>query len=85
MDFNEFSLIYPSEEIRKKHDRGSCVPDIDMFTLEELGLLECFQLKNRPLSDFFTSDPEVMRYRMATFDDMLRSRALSEMLNPDSK
>ena len=81
MDFNEFSLIYPSEEIRKKHDRGSCVPDIDMFTLEELGLLECFQLKNRPLSDFFTSDPEVMRYRMATFDDMLRSQALSEMLN----
>ena len=81
MDFNEFSLIYPSEEIRKKHDTGNCVPDIDMFTLEELGLLECLKLKNRPLSDFFTTDPEVMRYRMATFDDMLHCDALSEMLN----
>ncbi len=81
MDFNEFSLIYPSDEIRKKHDRGESVPDIDMFTLEELGLLEIFKLKNRPLSDFFTTDPEVMRYRMATFDDMLRCEELTEMLN----
>ncbi len=81
MDFNEFSLIYPSEEIRKKHDRGECVPDIDMFTLQELGLLEALKLKNRPLSDFFTTDPAVMRYRMATFDDMLRCKALTEMLN----
>jgi len=81
MDFNEFSLIYPSEEIRKKHDRGECVPDIDMFTLEELGLLEVFKLKNRQLSEFFTTDPDVMRYRMATFDDMLRCEALTDMLN----
>ena len=81
MDFNTFSLIYPSEEIKKKHDRGECVPDIDMFTLQELGLLEALKLKNRPLSDFFTTDPEVMRYRMATFDDMLRCEELTDMLN----
>jgi len=81
MNFNEFSLIYPDEEIRKKHDRGDCVPDIDDFTLQELGLLEILKLKNRPLSDFFTTDPEVMRYRMATFDDMLRCEELTEMLN----
>ena len=81
MDFNEFSLIYPSEEMRRRHDSGECMPDIDLFTLQELGLLELFNLKNRDLSEFFTTEPEVMRYRMATFDDMLRCRELTEMLN----
>ncbi len=81
MNFNEFSLIYPSEETRKRHESGECIPDIDQFTLQELGLLECFQLKSHRLSDFFTTEIEVMRYRIATFDDMLRCNELSEMLN----
>ena len=81
MDFNTFSLIYPNEELRKKHDSGESVPDIDLFTLQELGLLEVFNLKNRDLSEFFTQDAEVIRYRIATFDDMLRCEALTEMLN----
>ncbi len=81
MDFHEFSLIYPNEEARRAHDSGERVPDIDLFTLQELGLLEFFSLKNRDLSDFFTMDPDVMRYRMATFDDMLRCRELADMLN----
>ena len=81
MDFNTFSLIYPNEELRKKHDSGECMPDIDLFTLQELGLLEVFNLKNRDLSEFFTMDAEVIRYRIATFDDMLRCQTLTEMLN----
>ena len=72
MDFSEFSLIYPSVDAKRRHDSGECVPDIDLFTLQELGLLEVFNLKGGDLSEFFTNDPEVMRYRMATFDDMLR-------------
>ena len=81
MDFNEFSLIYPTPETRKRHDDGTEVPDIDLFTLQELGLLEIFDLKNGDLSEFFTTNPEVMRYRMATFDDMLNCPELTEMLN----
>ncbi|MBQ4273485.1 MAG: hypothetical protein IJB94_00750, partial [Clostridia bacterium] len=81
MDFNTFSLIYPNEALRKKHDSGECVPDIDLFTLQELGLLEMFNLKNRDLSEFFTMDADVIRYRIATFDDMLRCEALTDMLN----
>ncbi|MBO5295441.1 MAG: hypothetical protein J6B71_09400 [Clostridia bacterium] len=81
MNFNEFSLIYPSAASRKQHDSGESVPDIDLFTLQELGLLEVFQLKNGDLSQFFTVDAEVMRYRMATFDDMLSCPELTEMLN----
>ncbi|MBQ8213619.1 MAG: hypothetical protein IJZ80_06385 [Clostridia bacterium] len=81
MDFNEFSLIYPTPETRKRHDDGTEVPDIDLFTLQELGLLEVFDLKNGDLSEFFTTSPEVMRYRMATFDDMLSCPELTDMLN----
>ena len=81
MDFTEFSLIYPNAETRRNHDNGIGVPDIDLFTLQELGLLEIFSLKNRDLSEFFTTDPAVITYRMATFDDMLRCEALTDMLN----
>ncbi len=81
MDFHTFSLIYPDEASRKRHESGEEVPDIDLFTLQELGLLEHFSLKHRDLSDFFTADPDVIRYRIATFDDMMRCRELDEMLN----
>lgn len=81
MDFTEFSLIYPSERARHDHDMQKTAPDIDMFTLQELGLLEIFDLKNGELSDFFTTDPEVIKYRMATFGDMLRCADLTGMLN----
>ena len=80
MDFNEFSLIYPDAASKKAHESGASNPDIDLFTLQELGLLEFFTLKNTDLSEFFTTDPEVMRYRMATFDDMLACPELTEML-----
>lgn len=52
-----------------------------MFTLQELGLLEIFNLKTGDLSNFFTIDPNVMRYRMATFDDMINCDELTDMLN----
>ena len=81
MDFTDFSLIYPDERSKKEHERGISVPDIDMFTLQELGLLEILDLKTGELSEFFTTDPDVMRYRMATFDDMIRCDELTEMLN----
>ena len=81
MDFQNFSLIYPNEDSRKRHDSGETAPDIDLFTLQELGLLEAFTLKTQDLSSFFTTDIEVMNYRIATFDDMMRCEELTEMLN----
>ncbi len=81
MNFQNFSLIYPGEESRKRHDSGETAPDIDLFTLQELGLLEALSLKSQDLSDFFTTDPEVMQYRMATFDDMMKNPELTAMLN----
>ena len=80
MDFSQFSLIYPSQDAKKLHDSGKSSPDIDMFTLQELGLLEILSLKSGDLSDFFTTDPEVMRYRMATFADMMACGELADMM-----
>jgi hypothetical protein len=81
MDFHEFSLIYPSEESRQRHTSGASLPDIDTFTLEELGLAEIFTLKTGDLPSFFTTEAEVIQYRLATFDDMMRCPELTEMLN----
>ncbi len=81
MDFTEFSLIYPDSATKQRHISGEATPDIDMFTLQELGLLEIFNLKNGTLSEFFTTDAEVIRYRMSSFADMLACPELSAMFN----
>lgn len=80
MDFHSFSLIYPTEESKARHDNGADRPDIDLFTLQELGLTETLTLKSGDLSEFFTTDPDVMRYRIATFDDMMNHPELTDML-----
>lgn len=81
MELSNFSLIYPSAESKQEHLEGICVPDIDMFTLEELGLLEIFDLKSTELSKFFTTDISVMQYRMGIFRDMMNNPVLSETFN----
>lgn len=81
MDLTNFSLLYPNAETQRAHTEGSGVPNIAMFVLEELGMLEIFDLKNTDLSNYFTSDPDVMRYRMEAFDDMLNNPIISKTLN----
>lgn len=81
MDFTNFSLLFPDVESQRAHYAGENVPDIDMFVLDELGLLDVFDLHNRDLNEFVTSDPAVMRYRMDTFADMLENEGISKTLN----
>lgn len=81
MDFSNFSLLYPDAESQRAHSIGECTPDIDMFVLDELGMLEIFDLKNTDLSDYFTTDPEVMKYRMDAFEDMLANPIISKTLS----
>ena len=73
MDFTNFSLLYPSLESSRAHYSGKNVPNIDMFVLDELGMLDAIELHNRELAEFVTSDPEVIEYRMDTFRDMLEN------------
>lgn len=81
LDFSKFSLIYPNEESQTAHYEGTDKPFIDMFVLEELGLLEVFNLKNSDLDEYFTCDPKVIEHRMAVFSDMLEFPQISATLN----
>ena len=81
IDLSKFSLIYPDEESQTNHYEGKEAPIIDMFVLEELGLLEAFSLKSSDLDEFFTSDPKVIEHRMAVFADMLAFPQISVTLN----
>ena len=69
-ELNDFSLLYPAENTQNRYDER-LHPNIDMFVLEELGLLDVFNLKNSDLSEYFTSDPLAIRYRNEVFADML--------------
>ena len=79
MDFTNFSLLYPNAEAKARHESGKDTPDIDLFTLEELGLSEFLAVSGEGLPQFLTTDPEVIRYRLATFADMLACPELSAM------
>lgn len=81
MEFNNFSLIYPNIESKMAHDRGENVPSIDMFVLDELGMTDLVSLKNNELSEYFTTDPEVIRYRLEVFADMLENPSISNTLS----
>lgn len=81
MDLTNFSLLYPDFESQKAHLAGNFVPNIDSFELDELGLLEIFELKNRELCEFVTSSPEVMAYRNETFSDMLENPEIAKTMN----
>ena len=81
LDFSKLSLIYPNGESQIAHYQGTDKPYIDMFVLEELGLLEVFNLKNSDLDEYFTSDPKVIEHRMAVFSDMLEFPQISATLN----
>lgn len=79
MDFENFSLLYPDQASQKDHFSGKNVPDISMFSLDELGFTQIFDLKNSDLSDFFTTDAAVIAYRQDTFADMMSNDSLGQM------
>lgn len=80
-DLTKFSLIFPDETSQTRHYSGEDRPAIDMFVLEELGLLEVFSLKNSELEEYFTTSPAVIRHRMDVFEDMLENPEIAQTLN----
>ena len=81
MELTNFSLLYPMGESKQYHYSEENRPDIDMYTLEELGMLEILDLKSSELSEYFTFSPEVIKYRNGVFADMLDHPELSATLN----
>ncbi len=81
MDLTNFSLLYPTAESISRHMSEGVRPDISDFTLDEMGFSQIFDLKNGSLSEFFTSDEDVINYRRETFGDMLDNPELIRTLN----
>ncbi len=74
------SLLYPSAESAERHYNGHGRPNISEAVCDELGLNEIFGLKSASLTDFFTTDPEVIKYRQASITDMLNVPELRSTL-----
>ena len=77
MDLTNFSLLYPDERTKQDYYSGRNRADIDMYTLEQLGMLEVLDLKSSELSEYFTTDTSVMKYRLEVFSDMLNCPEIS--------
>ncbi len=80
MKLENFSLLYPDGKTHQDHLAGVHVPDIDMYTLQELGMLEFFNPKSSPAAEHFTTDPAVIAYRNQTFSDLLNNPTLTDTL-----
>ena len=79
---NKFiSLLYPDAESRELHSDRRNIPEISEDVCDELGLNEIFGLRNSSLTDFFTVDTEVIRYRQETVSDMLSIPEIKETLS----
>ena len=74
------SLLYPDEQSQVFHLDRANLPNISEAVCDELGLNEIFGLKNSSLSDYFTEDERVIRYRQAAVSDMLSIPELKETL-----
>lgn len=81
MKLESFSLLYPDGKTQQDHLAGIGVPDIDMYTLQELGMLEFFNPKSTPAAEHFTTDPAVIAYRNQTFSDLLNNPSLLDTLH----
>ncbi len=81
MKLENFSLLYPDGKTQQEHLAGVNVPDIDMYTLQELGMLEFFNPKSSPAAEHFTTDPAVITYRNQTFADLLNNPTLLDTLH----
>ena len=69
---NKFiSLLYPDEASLEVHSDKRNLPEISEAVCEELGLEDIFALRNSALTDFFTKDIEVIKYRQETIRDMM--------------
>ena len=80
MDLNNFSLLYPNEKAHKRHYTGSDSVFVANDVMEQLGLFDIIDLKNSDLKEFFTTDPEIIEYRLENFSDMLENEEIGKTL-----
>lgn len=74
-DFSELSLLYPDANGMRS---ATGITEYDAGRLE---LYELIDLRSSDIGDYFTNDPDTIRYRQATIRDMTEVPELSRVLN----
>lgn len=75
MKIKPFSLIFPTTE-----DVGKYRVDVSSETVEAIELDYLINLKNSSICEYFTADPDTIRYRQSTIRDMEECPELSKLL-----
>lgn len=79
---NKFlSLLYPDAASEEAHRVGGARPNISASVCDEIGLSDMLGLKNSSVTDYFTSDERVIRFRQETMADMLEIPELGATLS----
>ena len=74
-DFSDISLLYPHI------NNISAISGISEYDAGRLELYELIDLRSSELGDYFTNDPETIRYRQATLKDLTEVPELCRVLN----
>ena len=75
MEFSELSLLYPNATENRFAD------GITEYDAGRLELYELLDLRSSDIGDYFTNDPETIRYRQPTIRDMTDVPELCRVLN----
>ncbi len=76
----EISLIYPNSEKLAEAENGKFCTSISNDVLEALELDTLIDLKNSFLGEYFTTDPEIIKYRQQVFADLAENAELCDVL-----
>ncbi len=75
MAYENFSLLYPNPDIIEK-DRVNVSSEV----IRELSLDYLIDLRSSNLSDYFTMDPETIKYRSQTLTDLINNPSIVDTL-----
>ena len=75
------SLLYPTEQSEIFHHNRANLPSVAEEVCDELGLNEIFGLKASSLTEYFTTDEEVISYRQAVIRDLISVPELLDTLS----
>ena len=75
VDFSDISLIYPDI------NNITATNGISEYDAGRLELYELIDLRSSDIGDYFTNDPETIRYRQATLKDITEVPELCRVLN----
>lgn len=75
----DISLLYPDQESAKEQYLSDASADYRRAAVNQLELDLIFDMPADAVAHFFTTDPEVIRYRQETFTDLIEAPELCDM------